>query len=303
MKRAAFVLVGILFVVASAFGAGTGSIAGTVKDPSGDVVPRATVVALNVQTGIKNSVQTNSAGAYSFPDLPIGHYTIRMKARGFTEFQETGLVLNVNSALSVDAKLQVGAVSQKVQVLASAVHVNTISTQLGNVISGKMMTSVPLNGRSYTDLLALQPGVVPQASNALTGYSNAPPSGDLNNGTLSMNGARGNSPLPSFALSPITSPPNMATTAGDWSTLSRSPARTSSMAMPSIFCETRISMLATTTPLYAAYITRISSVGPSGVHSLAVNCSFSRITRARARALARPLESYPFPQRRTGEGI
>ncbi|MGH9770220.1 MAG: carboxypeptidase-like regulatory domain-containing protein, partial [Candidatus Acidiferrales bacterium] len=190
MKRAVFVLAGIFFVVTSALGAGAGSIAGTVTDPSGDVVPKATIMALNVETGVKNSVQTNSAGAYSFPDLPIGHYTIRVNAAGFTAFQETGLVLNVNSALRVDAKLQVGAVSQQVQVLASAVHVNTISTHLGDVITGKAMTSVPLNGRSYTDLLKLQPGVVPQSNEDGVGsYSNGAPSGDLDNGTLSINGA------------------------------------------------------------------------------------------------------------------
>ncbi len=196
MKRALILICGIFFVAVGAFGSVTGSVVGTVTDTTGSVIPGATVVALNVDTGIKTTTKTNQAGSYSFPDLPIGHYTIQIQAQGFSGLQETGVVLNVNTALRVDAALHVGAVSQHVQVSANAIQVDTVSTQLGDVIGSTSMTSIPLNGRSYTDLLALQPGVVPQSnesSNGLNSYSNAPPSGGLNDGTLSMSGSRGSS--------------------------------------------------------------------------------------------------------------
>jgi hypothetical protein len=184
------------FAGIGAFASVTGSVVGTVTDTTGSVISGATVVALNVETGIKTTTKTNQDGSYSFPDLPIGHYTIQIQAQGFSELQETGVVLNVNTALRVDAALHVGAVSQHVQISANAIQVDMISTQLGDVIGSTSMTSLPLNGRSYTDLLALQPGVVPQSNestNGVNSYSNAPPSGGLNDGSLSMSGARGSS--------------------------------------------------------------------------------------------------------------
>jgi hypothetical protein len=199
MKRALLLTCSLsMFLVTSgAFASSTGgSIAGTVKDTAGSVIPLATVTAVNEETSVANSTKTNRDGSYSFPDLPIGNYTIQVQADGFSEFRETGAVLNVNSALRVDATLSVGRVNQQVQVSGTAVEVDMISTQLGDVIGSTSMTSLPLNGRSYTDLLALQPGVVPQSNestNGVNSYSNAPPSGGLNDGSLSISGARGSS--------------------------------------------------------------------------------------------------------------
>ncbi len=99
----------------------------------------------------------------------------------------------MNAAIRVDVTLRVTTVSETIDVAANALQVDTVSTQLGQVISGESMTSLPLNGRSYTDLLALQPGVVPAAVTDLTSYSNAPPSGGLDDGSLSISGARGQS--------------------------------------------------------------------------------------------------------------
>ena len=174
----------------------TGSVTGVVTDASGSVIQGAKVTATDTDTGISNSTTTNATGSYSFPNLPIGRYSIRVEAKGFSDFHETGIVLDVNTALRIDARLQVSSVAQNVEVTANAIQVDTISTQLGDVIGSKSMTSLPLNGRSYTDLLALQPGVVPESnesSNGVNSYSNAPPSGGLNDGTLSISGARGSS--------------------------------------------------------------------------------------------------------------
>jgi hypothetical protein len=165
----------------------TGSISGTVTDPTGAVVPGATVVAYNTETGIQNSTQTNAQGFYSFPALAAGHYEVRIRATGFQEYRQTGLVLDVNTAQRVDAALVVGGVSQEVNVTATSVLVETSNTQMGEVIGGSKMTTLPLNGRSYTDLLALQPGVAPASSGEGSGYY---VSGNLNPGSISVSGQR-----------------------------------------------------------------------------------------------------------------
>ncbi len=127
--------------------------------------------------------------------MPVGRYDITIESAGFRPYRQAGVVLDVNSALLIDAKLEVGEQTQEVLVEEAAVHVETSDTQMGEVISGKKMTAVPLNGRSYTDLLSLQPGVVPATS--LTsdtqqdlGVSALSPSGGLNPGTISINGQR-----------------------------------------------------------------------------------------------------------------
>jgi len=169
----------------------TGTISGIVTDPSGGVIPAVTVVAVNTHTGVKETTTTDSGGFYSFQALPIGEYEILMQKAGFSEYRQTGLVIDVNSALRVDAALQVGAVTQAVTVSSTALHVETTSTQQGEVITGTHMTSLPLNGRSYTDLLALQPGVNPRPSGEAVTYTNTGTvSGGLSDGGLSINGQR-----------------------------------------------------------------------------------------------------------------
>jgi hypothetical protein len=165
----------------------TGSISGTITDSSGAVIPDASVLALNTDTDINHTTRTNTQGYYVFPILPTGHYTITIQGRGFKEYRQTGLTIDVNSALRVDAKLELGAVTQEVNVSASAVQVDTTSTQMGEVIGGNKIEAVPLNGRSFTDLISLQPGVVPIQSGD---YNNNQPSGGLDTGTFSVSGQR-----------------------------------------------------------------------------------------------------------------
>jgi hypothetical protein len=196
MKGFFLLISSILLVTVSAFGSVTGSIVGTVTDSTGGAIPGATVVAVNIETNVSTTTTTNSLGSYLFPQLPVGHYNVQIQASGFSELQEKGIVLDVNTALRVDVSLKVGAASERVEVSADPVQVDTVSTELGEVIGGASMTSLPLNGRSYTDLLALQPGVAPmsnESTNGTNSYSNAPPSGGLNDGTLSIGGARGSS--------------------------------------------------------------------------------------------------------------
>ncbi|HVN80892.1 MAG TPA: carboxypeptidase regulatory-like domain-containing protein [Terriglobia bacterium] len=187
MKRASLLLCSILFVTISVFGGVTGSIIGTVTDTMGGIISGATVVALNVETGVKNSTQTNAQGVYSFPALPVGHYSVQIQATGFSEYRQTGLVLDVNSALRVDATLQVGEMTEHIEVSSSAVQVATESTQMGEVIGGQEMVSLPLDGRDYTELMALQPGVVPYSTTSINWYSPG-----ISGGTLSVSGGREN---------------------------------------------------------------------------------------------------------------
>jgi hypothetical protein len=190
----------IVFLAGSLALAGvTASISGTVTDTSGAAVVAATVTATNVETRVAVTQQTNSQGFYSFQSLPLGTYTIDVEQKGFKTYRQTGLVLDVNSALVVDVALQVGQNTETVEVSSSALHVDTASTQMGEVIEGKQMTDVPLVTRSYTDLLALQPGVVSTPSTMTGAYGGsfnsagfAVPqvSGDENSGALSVNGMR-----------------------------------------------------------------------------------------------------------------
>src|SRR5712692_8517035 len=189
----------VLLLCGQLFAGVTASISGTVKDPSGATITGATVTATNTDTGIAQTQKTNAAGFYSFQSLPLGHYDVQVEQTGFKTFRQTGLVLDVNAALVVDASLKVGDVKEVVQVQSEAVHVETASTQLGEVIEGQKIVTVPLVSRSYTDLLALQPGVVPVASGLTGAYGGifnsagfAVPkvSGDLNSGALSVNGQR-----------------------------------------------------------------------------------------------------------------
>jgi hypothetical protein len=171
----------------------TGSISGRVTDPSGAVIPNAQLTAVNTGTGVQRTTRSDASGFYSFPDLPIGAYEVRVRHQGFKLFRATGLVLNANTALRVDATLQIGATTQSVTVTSAALHVETTSTQMGEVITGTQMTAIPLNGRSYTDLLALQPGVAPAQTGQYTvapSGANLTPSGNLNTGNLSISGGR-----------------------------------------------------------------------------------------------------------------
>ncbi|MGA9882656.1 MAG: carboxypeptidase-like regulatory domain-containing protein [Candidatus Acidiferrales bacterium] len=173
-----------------------GSISGTVKDQSGGVVMGASVIVRNTATGVQRTTKTDSDGFYSFLSLPVGLYELDINQAGFKPYRRTGMMIDVNTQLQTDVDLQLGEKNQQITVKANAVHVETQSTQMGDVITGPVITSVALNGRSYTDLLALQPGIVPMSTQTndsvvMAGVTVAiPPSGDLNAGNQSISGQR-----------------------------------------------------------------------------------------------------------------
>ena len=172
-----------------------GSISGRVVDPSEAVIPGVSVVISNVETGVRQTTTTNSDGFYSLPALPPGQYQIEAHQSGFRPVLRSGIVLETGKALEIDLKLELGEQSTAVTVTESGLHVDTADTTMGETISRTKLASVPLNGRSYTDLLALQPGVIPASSQqpnavVMSGCTKTAPSGDLNAGNLSVSGQR-----------------------------------------------------------------------------------------------------------------
>jgi len=202
-KHACLVLILLMMVVVGATAPlqakVDAGISGIVTDASGAVISGAAVQVKALETGLTQTRQTNSDGFYAFIDLPPGHYEVEVSQSGFTTFRQTGVLLDVNSAKVLNVKLNVGQISEKVDVSTDAVQLDTASTQNGEVIRAQTMTAVPLVTRSYTDLLALQPGVTPVSSGlaggqggqfSSTGFTFNNVSGDLNAGNLSVNGQR-----------------------------------------------------------------------------------------------------------------
>ncbi len=167
----------------------TGSILGVVHDRSQAVVAGAKVVATNIQTNLKQETTSAGDGSYRILALPAGNYRLTVTASGFRTFTETDIEVKVNDQLHFDVTLDVGTVTEHVEISANAVQVQTENTQLGDVIDSKKMLALPLNGRSYLDLLGLQAGVAPGNSNQAI-QQDRPVSGNLNPGNLSVNGQR-----------------------------------------------------------------------------------------------------------------
>ena len=185
-----------LLSLSRAAGATTGgSVSGTVRDQSGAVIANANVVVRDLERGVERTLETNEDGFYAFAFLPVGKYELEIHCEGFRPYSRTGLVIDIGSVLQVDATLDVGEHADQVTVVEEGAQVETASTQMGEVVTGTNITAVPLNGRSFTDLLALQSGVVPVSSQqpnavVMSGVTSTPPSGDLNAGNMSVSGQR-----------------------------------------------------------------------------------------------------------------
>jgi hypothetical protein len=174
----------------------TGSISGAITDQTGALIPGAKLTITNPAQGIQHKTTSDAKGVYSFPSLPVGEYNLHAEAAGFKAQNRTGLMVDLDSTLQVDLPLELAERVEEVTVEEKEVSVETASTQLGQIVTGKSMTSVALNGRSYTDLLALQPGVVPASTQqpdsiVMAGVTVAiAPSGGLNAGNQSISGQR-----------------------------------------------------------------------------------------------------------------
>ncbi len=145
----------------------TGAVQGTVHDRSQGAIVGARVLITNVATNSTQETTTAADGTFRVLALAAGTYKLSVSASGFRPFEEDGIVISVNDQLHFDVTLDVGSVSDKVEVAANAVQVQTESTQLGDVIDSKKMLALPLNGRSFIDLLGLQAGVAPGTASTI----------------------------------------------------------------------------------------------------------------------------------------
>ena len=195
-KKNLFLLVAVfLFVVVVRADVG-GKITGSVKDQTGSVIPGATVVLTNSQTGVTLTLTTGADGVFTFPVLAVAQYQLDVASEGFQPYRKTGLAIDIGSALVLDVTLQIAQQSQTVVVTEGGAQVETADTQLGQVLGGQKVTEIPLNGRSYTDLFATQVGVTPLttsgAGNSTSGggFGTVPVAGAANTGQFSINGQR-----------------------------------------------------------------------------------------------------------------
>ena len=189
MKTSLFPRVLILFVFIVVTGGGlwaqtTGTIRGTVADPSGAVVPGAQVEAILAQAYVSRTTQSNAEGEFVFPALPVGRYTVIVKAPGFREYQQSNVEVQIGHVTLANANLELGTLAQVVMAVAEAPLVETTSTQMGAVVSDRMVTQLPLNARDTYQLLQLQPGVQSELGSDLF-Y------GSDQTGVVSVNGGRG----------------------------------------------------------------------------------------------------------------
>ena len=139
----------------------TGSIRGGISDPTGAVVQNATVTARQAETGLTRTTTSNPDGTFLLLELPVGHYQLEVSATGFRQYVQEGITLNVNENASVPVRLAVGAEGEKIQVEADAELIQPTVTSLGQVVQEQEIIDLPLNGRNFSQLGTLQPGVMP----------------------------------------------------------------------------------------------------------------------------------------------
>jgi Carboxypeptidase regulatory-like domain len=176
---------------------GSGRIAGSVKDATGALISGSNVTLVNAATGVTQKTTSNGEGVFNFPVVPVGQYEIDVTADSFNPYRQTqNLTINVNTALTIDVVLKVADTSQTVNVIENTAEVHTTDTQIGQTIESKQVVDIPLNGRSYTDLLAVQAGVTPittsGAGNTSSGggFGTVPAAGEANTGQFSIHGQR-----------------------------------------------------------------------------------------------------------------
>jgi hypothetical protein len=143
----------------------TAQISGTVKDQTGAVLPGVEVTATQTETGITRTVVTNETGSYVLSNLALGPYRLEASLPGFRTYAQTGIVLQVNSSPVVNPILEVGQVTEQIEVQANAALVETRSQSVGQIVENERILELPLNGRNVQDLITLAGGAVQQAVN------------------------------------------------------------------------------------------------------------------------------------------
>ena len=149
----------------------TGTILGTISDSTGAVIPGATITMRNVGTGITRTANTDAAGRYRAPQLPLGDYEITAEMPGFQSVDRSGVTLTVGREAEVDFTLQVGAVTERITVTGEAPLIETTNATVSTLVDERTLREMPLLGRSFADLAAIQPGVVSDLPIGTSGYN------------------------------------------------------------------------------------------------------------------------------------
>src|SRR5438093_2540890 len=158
MKRIGIIFPTVLLIIFSAlsiWGQATAQISGTVKDQTGAVLPGVEVTATQTDTGITRTTVTNETGSYALLNLALGPYRLEASLPGFRTYRQTGIVLQVNSNPVINLVLEIGQVTEQVEVQANAALVDTRSAAVGTVMENQRILELPLNGRQVTDLITL----------------------------------------------------------------------------------------------------------------------------------------------------
>ncbi len=150
----------------------TAQVTGRVTDSTGAVVPGVAITVTNVATGVDRKAATNEAGYYTVPLLPPGEYRMALRQQGFKPITRSGIILEVDQRAELNFTLEVGALSEQIEVTAAAVQLNTVEASQGQVIENQRIVELPLNGRNYNELALLSAGTVqPLAGSRLVGFS------------------------------------------------------------------------------------------------------------------------------------
>ena len=149
--------------------AGTGTIQGTVSDPTGAFIPDATVTLTESATHVQHVAKSDSGGVYVFPNIEIGNYSVTVAAGGFQTYTKTGNVLEVGSNIAVNVQMTVGASDQKIEVQADGLALQTEDVSFKQTVDQKEVTEMPLNGRQMTGLITLAGGAAPAPNGDFTG--------------------------------------------------------------------------------------------------------------------------------------
>src|SRR6267154_4687057 len=164
------------------------AVTGLVTDPNGRSVPGVTILITNLATNVPSRTVTNDQGIYRVPFLQPGIYRITIDKDGFKSVVKSGIELHVQDVASINFELQIGSVNETVTVEAGGLVINTTDASVGTVVDRKFVENIPLNGRSFQDLISLTPGVVTQSPQT-SGGTFATQAGGLS-GDFSVNGQR-----------------------------------------------------------------------------------------------------------------
>ncbi len=178
-----------LILCVPVFGQTAGQIAGNVTDSTGAMIPGATVTATHTETNSVRITSTNAAGIYAFPSLVIGLYDVKAESDGFKTAIRTGVQLEVQQLAQVNFELEIGEVTQSIEVAADAAMLNTSDATVGTVIEQERIVDLPLNGRNYLQLVALSPNV--SAGFSTPGQVSGRQGGDRASQNFSLSGMRG----------------------------------------------------------------------------------------------------------------